>query len=113
MIRRPPGSTRTDTLFPYTTLFRSAVLELQRIARGDVGTEFLARFGVEKVIEAGARRDRPVIATLGTNLQGAFELGAVQHRLAGAAFGPQTFRYIALARATGQPFGSQIGRAHV
>src|SRR3546814_2062002 len=84
-----------------------------RIARGDVGTELLARFGVEKVIEAGARRDRPVIATLGTNLQGAFELGAVQHRLAGAAFGPQTFRYIALARATGQPFGSQIGRAHV
>src|SRR3546814_2871190 len=25
MIRRPPSSTRTDTLFPYTTLFRSAV----------------------------------------------------------------------------------------
>src|SRR3546814_11509430 len=29
MIRRPPRSTRTDTLFPYTTLFRSA-LELDR-----------------------------------------------------------------------------------
>src|SRR3546814_14100392 len=28
MIRRPPGSTRTDTLFPYTTLFRS---ELDRL----------------------------------------------------------------------------------
>src|SRR3546814_4396656 len=26
MIRRPPRSTRTDTLFPYTTLFRSNVL---------------------------------------------------------------------------------------
>src|SRR3546814_21128957 len=26
MIRRPPRSTRTDTLFPYTTLFRSAFL---------------------------------------------------------------------------------------
>src|SRR3546814_4594628 len=26
MIRRPPRSTRTDTLFPYTTLFRSAQL---------------------------------------------------------------------------------------
>src|SRR3546814_2592349 len=26
MIRRPPRSTRTDTLFPYTTLFRSLVL---------------------------------------------------------------------------------------
>src|SRR3546814_5087866 len=25
MIRRPPRSTRTDTLFPYTTLFRSPV----------------------------------------------------------------------------------------
>src|SRR3546814_3593858 len=25
MIRRPPRSTRTDTLFPYTTLFRSVV----------------------------------------------------------------------------------------
>src|SRR3546814_14187757 len=33
MIRRPPRSTRTDTLFPYTTLFRSrtaATLELRR-----------------------------------------------------------------------------------
>src|SRR3546814_14739868 len=26
MIRRPPRSTRTDTLFPYTTLFRAAVV---------------------------------------------------------------------------------------
>src|SRR3546814_12824239 len=31
MIRRPPRSTRTDTLFPYTTLFRSRIGEdLQR-----------------------------------------------------------------------------------
>src|SRR3546814_9424518 len=28
MIRRPPRSTRTDTLFPYTTLFRSAGVRL-------------------------------------------------------------------------------------
>src|SRR3546814_15213000 len=32
MIRRPPRSTRTDTLFPYTTLFRSPV----RACRGRV-----------------------------------------------------------------------------
>src|SRR3546814_2926446 len=32
MIRRPPRSTRTDTLFPYTTLFRSVYM---RDARGD------------------------------------------------------------------------------
>src|SRR3546814_14238077 len=30
MIRRPPRSTRTDTLFPYTTLFRSLVQQLDR-----------------------------------------------------------------------------------
>src|SRR3546814_8915874 len=30
MIRRPPRSTRTDTLFPYTTLFRSIPQALQR-----------------------------------------------------------------------------------
>src|SRR3546814_18382067 len=30
MIRRPPRSTRTDTLFPYTTLFRSAYLAVHR-----------------------------------------------------------------------------------
>src|SRR3546814_17840165 len=29
MIRRPPRSTRTDTLFPYTTLFRSIFLTLK------------------------------------------------------------------------------------
>src|SRR3546814_1189117 len=28
MIRRPPRSTRTDTLFPYTSLFRSRLREL-------------------------------------------------------------------------------------
>src|SRR3546814_3055591 len=33
MIRRPPRSTRTDTLFPYTTLFRSDV------ARVEIGNE--------------------------------------------------------------------------
>src|SRR3546814_2520559 len=33
MIRRPPRSTRTDTLFPYTTLFRSLEDELEIAAR--------------------------------------------------------------------------------
>src|SRR3546814_7753646 len=31
MIRRPPRSTRTDTLFPYTTLFRSKTVTLDRL----------------------------------------------------------------------------------
>src|SRR3546814_15649090 len=33
MIRRPPRSTRTDTLFPYTTLFRSHRDELDALQR--------------------------------------------------------------------------------
>src|SRR3546814_2672579 len=35
MIRRPPRSTRTDTLFPYTTLFRSDAMEFFREAAAD------------------------------------------------------------------------------
>src|SRR3546814_7911152 len=48
MIRRPPRTTRTDTLFPYTTLFRSPVEhkpgaeidsdEALAVAAGDIGT---------------------------------------------------------------------------
>src|SRR3546814_5757207 len=37
MIRRPPRSTRTDTLFPYTTLFRSAQAGLQHRADAGIG----------------------------------------------------------------------------
>src|SRR3546814_11625508 len=41
MIRRPPRSTRTDTLFPYTTLFRS---DLQRLFPLDLAELALAAF---------------------------------------------------------------------
>src|SRR3546814_3861486 len=56
MIRRPPRSTRTDTLFPYTTLFRSrpslqpsnrAVLEYQP-ARQHVDFESMQRQSAER-----------------------------------------------------------------
>src|SRR3546814_6746206 len=40
MIRRPPRSTRTDTLFPYTTLFRSRRSALLS-ARGFIGSTAL------------------------------------------------------------------------
>src|SRR3546814_15498799 len=43
MIRRPPRSTRTDTLFPYTTLFRS--LEEFALGRPDARFEIIARLG--------------------------------------------------------------------
>src|SRR3546814_1225056 len=37
MLRRPPRSTRTDTLFPYTTLFRSRALDESRPNAGADG----------------------------------------------------------------------------
>src|SRR3546814_2984976 len=37
MIRRPPRSTRTDTLFPYTTLFRSGPAKVAVVASGLFG----------------------------------------------------------------------------
>src|SRR3546814_12796539 len=52
MIRRPPRSTRTDTLFPYTTLFRSLPAEgLHRKHERDVQQGLLS---VAELIEARA-----------------------------------------------------------
>src|SRR3546814_5405539 len=44
MIRRPPRSTRTDTLFPYTTLFRSASGSDGAALRGRSGSFRTRRF---------------------------------------------------------------------
>src|SRR3546814_3206462 len=40
MIRRPPRSTRTDTLFPYTTLFRSDAVD-RNVSTGKLGSHCL------------------------------------------------------------------------
>src|SRR3546814_19969468 len=53
MIRRPPRSTRTDTLFPYTTLFRSAEIGDARRALED--RQAVARIG------AGKRHGRVIV----------------------------------------------------
>src|SRR3546814_8913930 len=61
MIRRPPRSTRTDTLFPYTTLFRSdaqlaqqTVVLRERLAKGETLDQIRAdAFAVTR--EAGKR----------------------------------------------------------
>src|SRR3546814_16080621 len=52
MIRRPPRSTRTDTLFPYTTLFRSGYHFRQGIV-GDRDRDDVA-FG-DEAVEVGFR----------------------------------------------------------
>src|SRR3546814_11979159 len=50
MIRRPPRSTRTDTLFPYTTLFRS---ELVLVAVLDDGEDVPGGDPVGGALDAG------------------------------------------------------------
>src|SRR3546814_17830649 len=47
MIRRPPRSTRTDTLFPYTTLFRSAIGGRQPDEGQIVSALIMLAFGLE------------------------------------------------------------------
>src|SRR3546814_20873779 len=45
MIRRPPRSTRTDTLFPYTTLFRSRTNDDRRLHLQITRSDLIARPG--------------------------------------------------------------------
>src|SRR3546814_4402956 len=56
MIRRPPRSTRTDTLFPYTTLFRSPADSRVRLAASllsDVAWSANPDFRAERGTEIG------------------------------------------------------------
>src|SRR3546814_17495148 len=59
MIRRPPRSTRTDTLFTYTTLFRSAELWL------DGGHNPAAARVVADALRKLAHDDAPLLMVLG------------------------------------------------
>src|SRR3546814_17753668 len=58
MIRRPPRSTRTDTLFPYTTLFRSVLdvarQAVDRDAKHDIDT--LALHMRHEALNTGAKQ---------------------------------------------------------
>src|SRR3546814_7731709 len=62
MRRRPPRSTRTDTLFPSTTLFRSCGWQ-KSAAAGQVADAVAARAAAQPCIAGGVRRaDKPVAA---------------------------------------------------
>src|SRR3546814_19009278 len=64
MIRRPPRSTRTDTLFPYTSLFRSigAVRRREILPRdiGCVGMEAQRTLGADRYPIIGGEVERAV-----------------------------------------------------
>src|SRR3546814_4421099 len=59
MIRRPPRSTRTDTLFPYTTLFRSACARCRRDGRDDAGGDDARDARPHRPAASGRPGDRP------------------------------------------------------
>src|SRR3546814_14742082 len=104
IIRRPPRSTRTDTLFPYTTLFRSlhqGAIEFSRqhhvigrdvAQRGGVRIQRLAQFGnhggdlllAERRAGEGdpvLRRHRPDESALGADIETDQRLAAMQEAL--------------------------------
>src|SRR3546814_16920932 len=54
MRRRPPRATRTDTLFPYTTLFRSLLDELRIQGRGHLVEQHDPRLERERAGDRGA-----------------------------------------------------------
>src|SRR3546814_17278360 len=88
MIRRPPRSTRTDTLFPYTTLFRSNSALV--IVRGDShvgGSIQIVQGGGARILSTKVEQDilfddnrRKLIARdnhVGGNLQAFQNMGGV------------------------------------
>src|SRR3546814_9032324 len=88
MIRRPPRSTRTDTLFPYTTLFRS-----------------------------GAANDRSLINRAWCNAQNSLEIGArlaycaMQQSMRRRPDGPQGYSVQADRRRTPSGREACVGRS--
>src|SRR3546814_16748052 len=58
MIRRPPRSTRTDTLFPYTTLFRSM----------PHGPSWFTRIGMDYEVDAPRQRLAPRFRQFGAEM---------------------------------------------
>src|SRR3546814_18406701 len=113
MVRRPPRSKRTDTLFPYTTLCRSRASEPQ-------SREAYERFGlndrqIELVSRATPKRQYYLQSARGNRL---FELGLgpIALALCGASDPATQARIDAMIAEGGQAdFAArfQLGRAHV
>src|SRR3546814_3095721 len=104
MIRRPPRSTRTDTLFPYTTLFRS-------IDEADVAVvdDFL-----QKLLEQhGSTPDVFPLAPWVSLVLKPLILASLSVSWPGFLNHASVGRRALLFRGLGRFAGAQIGRAHV
>src|SRR3546814_16142237 len=111
MIRRPPRSTRTDTLFPYTTLFRS-LEELARTPVAVVCAGAKSILDLPKTLEYLETRGVPVIG-YGTGEFPAFYCRSsgigLQHRCDPAAAVAAVLRASA---ALGHPGGAVVANPH-
>src|SRR3546814_10073859 len=103
MIRRPPRSTRSDTLFPYTTLFRSNVDEVYVATDARVpNTTFL--WGPNDVDASAPRGEKNLLSR-----NEKVPLTSIEKTVLGLDEGPATGD-AARANAAGI---EKIGRAHV
>src|SRR3546814_4996312 len=130
MIRRPPRSTRTDTLFPYTTLFRSRFKELLQTAEAHFLQLRLHNITTRhgdgwKGWREQAPFDRIIVTAAATAIPGALVDQLAEGGMMVLPIG-QTSRDQALLRLTRTPEGVveeqlsavrfvplEIGRAHV
>src|SRR3546814_12411639 len=97
MIRRPPRSTRTDTLFPYTTLFRAGV--------GGAGA--VEARAERVVIVAGRHVD--VVVRVGRDRRG----GVGDHRFGAVVERLRERLHVVVEDVVEGAEGLEIGRAHV
>src|SRR3546814_14811472 len=111
MIRRPPRSTRTDTLFPYTTLFRSLVHDYTRkqgvehnalVVPADAPAWASDRAVLWNAAEQAETRKNSTVAR-------EYEIALPAELLAEA----RRELALGLAREISERHGVEIGRAHV
>src|SRR3546814_13293267 len=110
IIRRPPRSTRTDTLFPYTTPFRSRLVRARRAA-GSAAADLAADH--RRLRSAGAARragDVHPAAPVPRRRGRVPRRGRRAHRALAVSAVPAADR---AAGAAAGACGHQIGRAHV
>src|SRR3546814_18584778 len=108
MIRRPPRSTRTDTLFPYTTLFRSD------LARTHVEIEPVVDHRVAELVLEAADTDGAFELFRPHGVGGGEFLADFGFGLFGHQFHPSVEKKTAnIASSTMTRKIAEIGRAHV
>src|SRR3546814_14507337 len=87
MIRRPPRSTRTDTLFPYTTLFRSLAGARQAAEQAAREEDFLRHVTAELEALKPQPGEEPELAQQRSLLQAGEKLAAAMQEAQGAQIG--------------------------